>query len=232
MWVFGDSHSTPNICVAPQESYWGLAASAAEVNTVINCSRPKLGLDSICHILVGEQQRYNFDTDFFVIGIPPLERITIFDNFKDTALKSSIFDTTTWNADLVNIASHHGLINLQYKELDKVALSVLINDRSWAETQALRQIFLITQWLDSRHAKYIIVNHSKNLDKNNRWGPTQFVLDYCINHQNCHLFENSLYDINLGVNKPGDFDQYGWFGHHGLVGNRHFFETTIKDKLC
>ena len=230
LWVFGDSHSTPEVCVPPQKSFWGLTASALQVDTVINCSRPKISFDSVCQMLIGEQQRYNFDQDFFIIGLPPLERITVFDNYKNTALVSSRFDTKTWQTETNNIASHHGLINLQYKELDK--LSVLISDRSWIETQVLRQIFLITQWLDSCNANYIIVNLSKNLDSNNHWGPSQYILDYCVNHTRCKLFDGSLYDVNLNINKPVDYDNYGWYGHHGSVGNQHFFETSIKDRLC
>ncbi len=181
-------------------------------------------------MLIGEQQRYNFDQDFFIIGLPPLERITVFDNYKDTAMVSSIFDTKTWQAETSNVASHHGLVNLQYKELDR--LSILISDRSWIETQVLRQVFLITQWLDSCKANYIIVNLSKNLDPMNHWGPSQYILDYCVNHARCKIFDGSMYDVNLNINRPADYDDFGWHGHHGPVGNRHFFETSIKDRLC
>jgi hypothetical protein len=225
LWVFGDSHSTPGVCVSPHETFWALMASALKINTIINCSRPKLSFDSVCHILIGEQAQYNFEQDFFIIGLPPLERITIFDNYKDTALSSSIIDTKTWQIEKNNISSHHGLINLQYAELDK--LSVLISDRSWLETQILRQVFLITQWLDKYNANYAIVNLSKNLDKNNVWDPSQYILDYCLNHSKCDLFDNSLYDVNLKINEPADFDQYGWFGHHGPAGNKHFFEKSL-----
>ncbi len=220
---------TPNICVSPPDSFWGLAAKQLSVDFVINCSRPKMSFDSVCQILVGEQQRYDFEKDFFIIGLPPLERITIFDDYKDTPLVSTIFDQN-WKAHKENISSHHGLVNLQYQELDK--LSITISDRAWVETQVLRQIFLITQWLDHCSANYLIVNLSKNLDLNNKWGPTNYILDYCINHKNCCLFENSLYNVNLDRNSPADFAQYGWYGHHDSTGNRHFFETTVKNKLC
>ena len=33
------------------------------------------------------------------------------------------------------------------------------------------------------------------------------------------------------LNKPADFDQYGWMGHHGAAGNKYFFETLVKPKL-
>jgi len=230
VWVFGDSHSTPGVCVEPHNSYWGLVASYLKAKTVINFSRPKISFESVCHILVGEQSRYDFAHDFFIIGLPPLERITIFDDHKNTALIQNSFDVDTWQNKTSNTMSHHGLVNLQYAELAKFA--VLMSDRSWVETQVLRQIFLITQWLDRHHANYVIVNHSKNLDLNNRWGPSQYILDYCLGHQKCCVFENSLYNVNLDKHKPADFEQYGWFGHHGSDGNKHFFETTVKNKLC
>ena len=230
LWVFGDSYSTPNVCVEPQHSFWGLAAKQLGVSTVVNCSRPKMSFDSVSQILVGEQQQYYWDKDFFIIGIPPLERITVFDDFKDTSLLSHVFDTNSWHSERQQISSHHGLVNLQYRELDKIA--VIINDRSWLETQILRQIFLLTTWLDSQQASYVIVNLSKDLDIGNCWGPTQFILNYCIEHPRCEIFKNSMYNCNLNLHKPADYDQHGWYGHHGIDGNRHFFETTVKNKLC
>ena len=230
LWVFGDSHSTPNMCVEPDQSFWGLAATELAVKHVVNCSRPALSFDSVCHLLVGEQQQYDYDRDFFIIGIPPLERITIFDDYKDTTFKSWSFDLPGWNLQRTKMLSHNGLINLQYKDLDKVW--IMMSDRAWLETQVLRQIFLITQWLDQQHAQYMIINLSKNLDPANHWGPSQFILDYCKNHQRCQLFDGSLYNCNLGTHFPADFDHYGWYGHHDSNGNRHFFDTTVRKKLC
>jgi len=230
LWVFGDSYSTPNVCVDPPDSFWGLAAKHLDVSTVINCSRPKLSFDSVSQILVGEQQQYDWDRDFFIIGLPTLERITVFDDFKDTPLLSNVFDTKTWHAEKQKITSHHGLVNLQYQELNKIA--VILSDRSWVETQILRQIFLLTKWLDSCQASYAVVNLSKDLDINNQWGPSQFILNYCIQHPRCEIFKNSMHNCNLGLHKPGDYNQYGWYGHHDINGNRHFFETTVKNKLC
>lgn len=230
LWVFGGSHSTVGICVNPQESFWALAANELQTKYVVNCSRGKMSFDSVCQILIGEQLRYDFEKDFFLIGLPPLERITVFDNHQDTALQATEFDTNTWSMNNFNLLSHHGLINMQYHELDKIM--IIIQDRSWLETQTLRQIFLLTQWLDRHQANYLIVNHSKNLDANNRWGPSEFVLDYCLKHQRCVLFDQSLYNVNLNINRPVDFAKYGWQGHHGPDGNKLFFEKSIKPKLC
>jgi hypothetical protein len=230
LWVFGDSHSTPGAGVAPEQSFWALAARHLGVATVDNCSRPKLSFDSVAHIIVGEQHQYCWDKDFFIIGLPPLERITVFDDHKDTELLKKSFDTSNWKMQTSGVVSHHGLINFQYTDLEKAF--VTMHDRAWLEAQILRQLFLLTQWLDSHSASYLIVNLSKNLDSDNLWGPTQTILDYCNNHPRCEVFKNSMYDCNLNLHKPDDFHQYGWYGHHGSDGNRHFFETTIKNKLC
>jgi hypothetical protein len=152
--VFGDSHSTPDVCVAPNESFWGLTANKLNVNTVINCSRPAISFDSVCHMLVGEQQRYNFKEDFFIIGLPPLERITIFDNYKDTALTSSIFDTKSWQAVTDKVASQRpaplGVSNVKVKSLHAifglfvhVFTKFLDSVDSWVQSKACKMPFLL-----------------------------------------------------------------------------------------
>ncbi len=229
LWVVGDSFSTPNICVDPADSFWGLTATYLNIPTIKNYSRPVNSLDSILQILVGEQNSYNWETDLFLIGIPPLERITVFDDYKDTAYKVKEFDTKTWESTTYQIQSHHGLISLQNYGTDKQL--ILHSDRSWLETQVLRNIFLLTQWLDSKQANYLILNLSKVFDINNHWGPSEFVLPYVINHPRCIVFKNTYNDINLNINPPADFDQYGWNGHHGPAGNKYFFEKSIKPKL-
>jgi hypothetical protein len=97
------------------------------------------------------------------------------------------------------------------------------------ETDVLRQIFLLTQWLDGLAARYLILNLSKDLDRNNRWGPSEPVLDYCINHPRTILFEKTYHGINIGVNKPADSDTPE--GHHGPAGNRYFFDKSLLPKL-
>ena len=105
-------------------------------------------------------------------------------------------------------------------------------DRSWTETQTLRQIYLLTQWLDTNRAKYLICNLSKPLDRDNRWGPSEFVLNYTINHDRCIVFDDTYYSVNVGINLPPDADNPdGWNGHHGPAGNKHYFEKSLKHKL-
>jgi hypothetical protein len=235
LWVFGDSFTTPEVCVDPSESFWGLLALYLNINNINNCSRPVNSFDSVCQLAVGLQQEINWTNDLVLIGIPPLERITVFDNFKDTEYQGWQFETQTWQHKKFDIDLHRGLIGLQNYGTDKEL--IIQSDRSWSETQALRTVFFLTTWLDSIKANYMILNLSKNFDMTNVWGPSKFVLPYCINHSRCILFKNTYCNINIDINKPADFDVYGWNGHHGPAGNQYFFEKSLlptmqRNKLC
>ena len=80
-----------------------------------------------------------------------------------------------------------------------------------------------------RSANYLILNLSKDLDENNIWGPSDFVLPYCKAHKNCILFKDTYHGINIGINKPADSDSPE--GHHGPAGNKYFFEQSLLPKL-
>jgi hypothetical protein len=232
LFVFGDSYSTPYVCVDPVYSFWGLCAKHLAVDEIINVSRPVNSFDSVCQLLVGIQNeyQYNWTEDWFIIGIPPLERITIFDDHKDTAYKAKIISVETWKEVDTTIQAHRGLISQQFYGGDQFL--TVHADRSWTETQTLRQIYLLTQWLDTNRAKYLICNLSKPLDRDNRWGPSEFVLNYTINHDRCIVFDDTYYSVNVGINLPPDADNPdGWNGHHGPAGNKHYFEKSLKHKL-
>jgi len=229
LWVVGDSYTTPGVCVDPKDSFWGLVAEHCNIPTILNCSREVNSFDSVNHLLISMQQQYNWNRDLFLIGIPPLERVTVFDDFKDTEYLGHEIDTATWSDTSFRINSHHGLVGLQNYGTDKTL--VIHSDRSWLETQVLRNIFLLTAWLDSNNANYMIINLSKDLDIDNLWGPSEFVLPYAVNHPRCILFENTYHGVNLNINKPADFDRFGWTGHHGPVGNKHFFEKSLLPQL-
>jgi len=227
--VLGDSYSTPGFCVDIKDSFWGLAAQYLEINSVANYSWPGNNLTSIFHILISLQSTFDWEKDYFLIGVPPLERLTVFDDYKDTRYNFKVFNTNGWSEISQELHCHTGLKNIPTWQADKL---IMYADRSWTETQALDQLFLLTSWLESKQANYLIVNLSKPFDKNNEWGPTEFLLPWAMNHTRLQLFENTYYSVNENVNCPADFDTHGWFGHHGFAGNQLFFDTTIKNKLC
>lgn len=180
-------------------------------------------------MLVGLQLKFDFKNDFLIIGIPPLERLTVFDNFKDTRYNATCISTNDWGQTKMEINCHTGLQLIKGDEAGKM---IVYEDRAWTETQALTTVFLLTTWLDSVGADYLIVNLSKPFDINNVWGPSEFVLPYCVNHKKCILFTDTYHSVNLDKNKPADFAEHGWWGHHGPDGNRYFFEKSIKDRFC
>jgi hypothetical protein len=230
LWVFGDSFTTPNEYVDIPDSFWALTATKLAIPQVLNYSRPVNSFDTVSQMLVSEQKKFDWKKDLFLIGIPPLERITVFDNFKDTEFCAWDIDTVSWNFEKFDVSSHRGLICLQSLGHDEKL--IIHNDRSWTETQTLRDIFLLTKWLDSCNANYVILNLiGREFDKNNVWGPSEFVLEYTKTHPRCVLFENTYHSINFNVNPPVDYDTYGWNGHHGVDGNRHFFEKSLWPKL-
>ena len=225
--MFGDSYTTPNVCVAPVDSFWGLTATTLGIPEIINCSRPVNSFDSVCQLLIGTHQDIDWINDLILIGIPPLERITVFDNYQNTEYLGCKFNTQNWKQEKVKLECHRGLVSLQNYGTDKQL--IIHHDRSWLETQVLRTVFLLTAWLDSKNANYMILNLSKDLDKNNVWGPSNFVLSYGLTHSRCIMFENTYHGINIGVNKPADCDTPE--GHHGPAGNRYFFEKSLLPKL-
>ena len=229
LWVIGDSFTTPGVCVNPQDSFWGLLGTRAQIPIINNCSRIVNSFDSVCQLLIGMQQEYDWQKDLFIIGVPPLKRITVFDDHKNTRYTAETVDTQTWKSVPFDVKCHTGLISLQNFGEDKTL--IIHDDTSWTETQALRTIFLLTSWLDAKNANYLILSLSKEFDKDDCWLPNEFVLKYCKTHPRCILFDDTYYKINLNINPPADFDQYGWFGHHGPVGNRYFFEKSLWPRL-
>jgi hypothetical protein len=234
LWVFGDSYSTPHVCdLDPQESFWGLTAQHLGINKIANCSRPQSGFDSVAHLVVNMQHEYDWRHDLFLIGLPILERVTMVDN------ENKIFYghnyNENWAESKFQINCHYGLSSFQnFKENRGF---VLYSNREWTESQALRNIYFLTHWLDSKKANYLIVNLSHPLGTDNARGFNVETLPYCKNHSRCILFDNTYYSINFEIHKPADYDRYGWNGHHGPDGNRHFFEKSVlptlqRNKLC
>jgi hypothetical protein len=229
LWVFGDSYTTPNVCVEPKDSFWGLVATHAGIETIVNCSRPVNSFDSVLQLVLGLQSQFDWQNDLLLIGMPPLERITVFDDYKNTQYLGHTIDTETWQATNFDIACHRSLVCLQNYGKDKTL--IIHDDRSWLETQVLRSLFLLTNWLDRSNANYVIINLSKQLDKSNQWGPSEFFLPYVENHNRCVVFEDSYHAINLNKNPPADYDEFGWDGHHGAIGNKYFFENSLWPRL-
>jgi hypothetical protein len=227
LWVFGDSYSTPNICVDPNDSFWMLTARELQVDKIYNYSWPRNSLDSVVHLLISDSNEYDWNQDFFLIGIPILTRLTVVSDNSEKSYHRKIFDLTSNEIDQQMILCHHGLENLQFVD---DSFGVRFEDPTWTEIQACRLIYLVNTWLDAHNANYLIVNLSKDF-QNDQPATGKFLLDKCLNHPNNILIGDTYWGINYGVNKPADYDKYKWAGHHGAPGNKYYFEKSLKPRL-
>lgn len=227
LWVFGDSYSTPNICVDVKDSFWFLTAQALGAETVYNYSWPSNSFDSVLHLVTSESEKYDWERDFFIIGIPPLTRLTVVSKDSTRAYHCRLFAQDGKEIEQHMILSHHGLQNLSFY---KDPTAIRFEDPAWTEIQALRSIFLLNAWLDSKRANYLIINLSKNFLQDEA-STGKFLMNQGFNHPRNIIVGDTYYNINLNINKPTDFDEYGWNGHHGAKGNRYFFENSLKLKL-
>ena len=54
------------------------------IENIFNYSWTSNSFDSVCHTLISMQEQFDWDNDVLFIGIPPLWRLTVFDNYKNT----------------------------------------------------------------------------------------------------------------------------------------------------
>ena len=230
--MFGDSYSTPGQCVDPKDSFWMLAAQQLGVTNVYNYSRPGNSFEAVVHALVSDSAEYDWQHDFFLIGIPPLARLAMVSKDSTYSHHRQVFDIDSNKLDDQLTLCLHGIESFSFYN-DPTAIR--FEDPQWTQIQTLRTVFLLNAWLDSMNANYLIINLSKNFlidDSANG----KFLMENSLTHPRNLIVGDTYYNINLGVNKPADFDLYDWYGHHGPVGNKHFFDNSllpqiIKNKL-
>ena len=228
--VFGDSYATPNFCVLPSESFWGLAAKDLDVNRIINYSHPGFSLDHVIHILLNE--KFNFKDDYFLIGIPPLARYVAYKDDSDFN-----WTATTFNTDFVPthipVNSLDNTLKFEFKqqfvnnkeELDRFCAE-------WLDVQSLEKIFLLHQYMTLNKAKFLILNLSVPIVYQDMWPAGKSVMLKVQNLSECVIFDNTYQSVNNNDNiKPADIDQYGWQGHHGAAGNQNWYNKIVKNKM-
>lgn len=225
--MFGDSYSTPSVCVEPQDSFWMSVSRLLGVENTYNYSWPGNSLDSVAHTLISDSDQFDWDHDFFLIGIPPLVRLTVISQNPKKSYHRYVYDAAGKEIDQQMVLCHHGLQNIHFYD-DPSA--VRFEDSIWTQVQACRLIYLINCWLDSHRANYLIINLSKDFQED-KTANGQFILEKCLRHPKNILSGETYYSINLGINKPADYEQYGWNGHHGADGNRHYFEQSLAPRL-
>lgn len=227
LWVFGDSFATPGYCVEPQDSYWMLTAQALGVETVYNYARVANSFEAVTHALVTDSIEYDWTCDFLLIGVPPVARLALVSKDTTYSHHRQVFDVNANKIEDQQVLCLHGIESISFYN-DPTAIR--FEDPSWTQIQALRTIFLLNAWLDSKNANYLIVNLSKEYFVDHP-ASGEFLINQCRVHSRNIIFDDTYYSVNFGINKPADFDQYGWHGHHGPDGNKHFFNKSIYPKL-
>lgn len=229
LYVFGDSYTTPGYCVDPKDSFWGLTASYANINTIINYSMPGHPWDGVKHVLASESKKIEWNSSLLLICIPPLERFLVFDDFKNSTWHYHKYEN--WVSSEHVVECERGLI--PYRHFDQAHEVAMFAERSLVETFALRDLFFIDQWLQRVNANYLFINLvGRDLDSKTHWSPSEFVLPYFLEHKNSILFENGYHSLNRQDNiKPADYNDYKWGGHHGPEGNANFFQKSLLSKL-
>jgi hypothetical protein len=228
--VFGDSYSTVDFQVSPKESFWGVAAADLKIDNITNYSHPGFSFDAILHIIINET--FDFENDYFLIGIPPLHRYIGYSDTKDTKWTATQFKST----NLVKKISVNSLDNTlpfkfeeQFKN-DKNGIDRF--NREWLDIQFLEKIFLLHQYLTQNNAKFLILNLTIPIVYQDMWPAGQSIMRKVDALKECVIFQNTYYSVNYNDNiKPADFDQYGWFGHHGPEGNLNWYNKIVKNKM-
>ena len=226
LYVFGDSYSTPGCCVDPKDSWWGLMAQKLDV-PVVNYSWPGNNIDSIQHIIVSLKDTFTKD-DYIVIGIPAVERATIF-KAGSPAKQVISFDKDLQRTSELEVMVHQGLKQFTTWETDKSA--VLAFSWVWQEAKILKDMIILSHWLESVVGNHLIVNLSAPFQPPTKWPTISYLQQQVLDNKKMIIFADTYFSVNENVNKPVDFDQWGWQGHHGPAGNKLFYETSIKDKL-
>jgi hypothetical protein len=233
LYVFGDSFATPYICVDPKNSFWGLAATDINVSEIYCYCWPGNCLENIVHILLNEE--FDFENGYFIIGIPPLLRNSIYTEIKGVApdadnRKLHKFNGTFTNQYNLIAPSIQFVGNWEFSETfsnDKLYVSYF--KAEWRDVLSLEKIYLLAKWLESKNSNFIIVNLTVPIYYQDSWPAGQEIMKKTNSIKNCVLFDNTFYSVNYTDKiKPADYREFGWVGHHGLEGNHNWYNKVIK----
>jgi hypothetical protein len=238
LYVFGDSFTTPNFCVTPSDSFWGLLAKDLGVETIVNYSQPGFSLDQIIHILCNED--LEFTDNYFFIGVPPIERLSVYvkDSSKSTGGNGPYYKfNSDFRTEEIEVNSLDDIFQFEFYEAygdDKKFLSRY--QYFWQEILVCNKLSLIYDMMQFKSAKFIIVNLTLPMCN----GPRTFmpngepVMSRLKNYRNCILFSDTCHSVNQtdGI-KPADFDVpgVGWYGHHGPRGNGNWYNKILKPRV-
>ena len=228
--VFGDSFSTPDVCVEPNKSFWGLAAKDLGVTKIMNYSHTRFSLDHVVHILLNEN--FDFINDYFLIGIPTLARYIEYHDESNSKWLAKKFNSE-FVSDLIPVNSLNNTSRATFEQHfsnNKKQISGFSVE--WVDVQSLEKIFLLHQYLTLHNAKFLILNLTRPIVYQDMWPTGQGIMQKVTKLKECVIFDNTFQSVNfVDQIKPADFDKYGWVGHHGPEGNTNWYHKVVKPKM-
>lgn len=226
LYIFGDSYSTPGFCVEPKDSWWGLMAQDLQVSSVENYSWPGNNIDSISHLIVAGSGF--MPDDYVVIGVPPIERFTMYDPDGHPP-KSHRFFSNLEPMDQRLLHEHNGLRQVTSHQLGQGY--VMAWNRSWQEAQVLRELFLLSRYIKGWTSNYLILNLAEPFQPVTEWTTLNSMQQKFLADPHSILFDNTYFSVNKGINRPVDFETHGWHGHHDASGNQHWYKSVLYPKI-
>jgi hypothetical protein len=228
--VLGDSYSTPHCCVEPNDSFWGLAAKDLDCDNVVNFSHAGFSLDHIIHLLLNEY--FDFENEYFLIGIPTLARLIVYEPHQNLSWSAQVFDKNFQMTEkIIDSLRDTDKLSL-YRQFKEFKMEALRFDFAWHTIQSLEKIYLLYHYLKSKNAKFIIANLSQPLEYHNVYQAGKQIVDKVAGLDECIIFNNTYYSVNFEDQiKPEDFHPYGWAGHHGAPGNKNWYKKVIRKKM-
>lgn len=225
--VFGDSFSSTNYCVDVDCSFYGRLGKELGVDLIVNYSWPGNDLTTIKHLVVNEIDQFDPENDYVVVGIPPIERVTLYDSDNaDIRSFSRMLIDSSWQVKNEKISFLQGTMSGPIHDL--VPGYIAVYDRSWHEAMTLTDVNLLHGFLDSKKFRHIIVNLTQPFDSETQWNTLTNLIRLTKQHPNNIIFDKTYYSVNYQKHIPVDYDRYGWFGHHGADGNQRWYEEAIN----
>jgi hypothetical protein len=231
LYVFGDSFSSPHVGVNPEHSFWGLAAKDLGVDAIYNFSFSGNCFDNIVHLILND--KFDFDNGYFLIGIPPLHRYSIFSQITPTKNKPLAKFNQKFEQEVIYSTNMINVGAATFTEAftnDKLYVSYFRAE--WNDVINLEKIYLLSNWLKTKNAKFIIANLSQPIPYQENWPAGCEIMKKVKADITCIVFADTYQSLNLADKiKPADYDAYEWYGHHGSEGNHNWYNKIIQPKM-
>ncbi len=225
--IFGGSPSVPGYHVDPIDSWWGLTSSYLNL-PVNNYAYAGCSIDSIVHIIISNPKFFSKDDIVFVV-VPPIDRLPYFVGEEAKTRNFKIFTHKMIQTDDCTIPNYAGMNESGGHDTYGTEVVAKLS-WSWREAQIIRDMLMLDSWFKKRIKQFYVLNCTVPFQPLTNWPTLRSLQQQMFATKRMLLTEDTMASVNENINKPVDFDTYGWLGHHGVAGNQLWFRT-IKEKL-